>query len=165
MVPAPRNALAVRCCTGPRDSDTPVSGGFTPQSDRLLHPSLIASYTPVCEATTPQSARLLHPSLTASYTPSGTLAYLAKTRYLPVVSPTATTPVAQSDYTRHPQLLPPSPKTTTPVAQNYPIINRTYIEHNRTGTENKNTPQGASGSVSGGYKPVSLGESGILDPV
>ncbi len=75
-------------------------------------------------------------------------------------SPKTTPPVAQDYYPSSPQLLPQSPKTTTPVAQNYPIINRTYIEHNRKGTENKNTPQGAFGSVSVGYKPVSLGELG-----
>ena len=75
-------------------------------------------------------------------------------------SPKTTTPVAQDYYPSSPKLLPQSPKTTPPVAQNYPIINRTYIEHNRKGTENKNTPQGAFGSVSVGYKPVSLGEIG-----
>ena len=80
-------------------------------------------------------------------------------------SPKTTTPVAQDYYPSSPQLLPQSPKTTTPVAQNYPIINRTYIEHNRKETENKNAPQGASGSVSGGNMPVSLGESGILDKI
>ena len=80
-------------------------------------------------------------------------------------SPKTTTPVAQDYYPSSPKLLPQSPKTTPPVAQNYPIINRTYIEHNRKGTENTNTPQGASGSVSGGNMPVSLGESGILDKI
>ncbi len=80
-------------------------------------------------------------------------------------SPKTTPPVAQNYSPGSPQLLPPSPTTTPPVAQNYPIINRTYIEHNRKGTENKDTPQGASGSVSGGNMPVSLGESGILDKI
>ena len=82
----------------------------------------------------------------------------------PHPSPTTTPPVAHDDPTRRPRRLDPSPTATPPVAQNDPIIIE-HIEHNRKETENKNAPQGASGSVSGGNMPVSLGDSGILDKI
>ena len=79
-------------------------------------------------------------------------------------SSTATPPVAHDDPTRRPERPHPSPKTTPPVVQNDPIIIE-HIEHNRKRNEKNNTPQGASGSDSGGNMPVSLGDSGILDKI